>query len=127
MSWSVRTPTVLFVVLVALPLLLAPVAPARAAVPQHTFARLASAETTSDDVFEVRGRLTSAPGLRVWLWSRPGGTTTWRKGKGVVSDPRTGAFQIRFRGECGTRFRIAVRETRRWSRTDVYIGRIVCD
>ncbi|KRA30841.1 MULTISPECIES: hypothetical protein [unclassified Nocardioides] len=98
-----------------------------AAKPYHTVKYLDAGKVPGTrSTFYVKGRLTSAPGYRVYLQQRTAAHPTYRTVKSTVSASDTGRFVIKFTGPCGAGYQIVIRETYSFARTAIRLGRIYC-
>lgn len=85
-------------------------ATAAAAKPAHQISNFSSGETSTANVFYAKGLAWTAKGHRVYLkyWTKDRDRSTLVKS--TVADPTSGRFVFKFRGPCGAKFYIAIRE-----------------
>ena len=100
---------------------------AQKALPRHVVTNLRSVQVKGTRIVYIKGNLKSAPGIRVYLQAhKNGGRPGYQAVTSVRSSPSTGAFSIRFKGRCGTAYRIVIKPTVRYSLYKMYVGTFVC-
>lgn len=115
----------------------ATVSTAAAAKPAHQIKNFSSGTTSTRNVFYAKGLAWTAKGQRVYLkyWTKDRDRSVTYKS--VVTDPDTGRFVFRFKGPCGSKWYIAIREDKQQRRTTYftygdtvlhsYFGKIRCN
>lgn len=94
--------------------------------PRHVISYLQSGETARDGVFYTKGRLTKAKGHAVYLQVRTAKKPKWRTVTGERSARSNGKFGFTFRGKCGAAYRLVIKESPSYRRTEQRVGKVRC-
>ncbi len=103
----------------------APVATKAAAKPKHVIENL-SAGKASARKFYAKGNAVTFKGKKIKLQRQLKGSSRWVTVQQKKTKPANGKFNFKFSGKCGTKFRLVLKATSTYKKTNVKLGKIVC-
>ncbi|WP_377325010.1 hypothetical protein ACFJIY_08665 [Pimelobacter simplex] len=96
-----------------------------AATPKHQIQNLQAGEIRNSGRFYAKGTAVTYRGKKILLQRKNKGARNWN----TVQKKRTAAsgnFQFKFRGKCGSKWRLVLKASGGYAKTKVTLGKIIC-
>ena len=101
------------------------VADRAAAAPKHQIANLKAGKAAKGR-FYAKGNAVTYKGKKIVLQRKNKGARKWTTAQKQRTNPTTGRFKFKFRGKCGSKWRIVLKASGGYAKTTVKLGKIVC-
>lgn len=98
----------------------------RAAAPQHQIPNLQAGEIRNTGRFYAKGNAVTYKGKKIILQRKNKGARSWSTVQKQRTDASTGRFKVKFRGKCGSKWRLVLKASGGYAKTNVKLGKIIC-
>lgn len=97
-----------------------------AAAPQHQIANLKAGEIRNSGRFYAKGNAVTYKGKKIILQRKNKGARKWTVAQKQRTNATTGKFKFKFRGKCGSKWRLVLKPSGGYAKTNVKLGKIIC-